>query len=184
MADSSLSSSPAMEIVSSYIPRHCRRSQRIDYHLLNDGSDDEAPTEDRIFKRPRLDGLTGTLEPITPDDSASQLDQTRSSPVESLQQTEFPVCGSSEISQRSTLSTRGRPQNDSLWAQFIMSPLPGKFWSRKGSKRPAEDRKIHAEDVTGKLPIVREQLRLPIGKIMSLNMGFSSTALMVLRMVA
>ena len=142
MADSSLSSSPAMEIVSPYIPRHCRRSQRIDYHLLNDGSDDEAPTEDRIFKRPRLEGLTGTLEPITPDDSASQLDQARSSPVESLQQTEFPVCGSSEISQRSTLSTRGRPQNDSLWAQFIMSPLPGKFWSRKGSKRPAEDRKI------------------------------------------
>lgn len=84
MADSSLSSSPVMEIVSPYIPRHCRRSQRIDYHLLNDGSDNEAPTEDRIFKRPRLDGLTGTLEPITPDDSASQLDQTRSSLVESL----------------------------------------------------------------------------------------------------
>ncbi|CAG8014111.1 unnamed protein product [Penicillium salamii] len=138
MADSSLSSSPAMEIVSPYIPRQCRRSQRIDYHLLNDGSDDEAPTKDRIFKRRRL----GTLEPITPDDSASQLDQARSSPVESLQQTEFPVCGWSEISQRSTLSTRGRPQNDSPLAQFIMSPLPGKFWSRKRSKRPAEDRKI------------------------------------------
>ncbi|KAN0085456.1 hypothetical protein V8E54_001923 [Elaphomyces granulatus] len=41
--------------------------------------------------------------------------------------------------------TRGRPQNDSLWAQLIVSPLPGKLWSRKGSKRPAEDRKIQCE---------------------------------------
>ena len=183
MADSSLSSSPAMEIVSSYIPRHCRRSQRIDYHLLNDGSDDEAPTEDRIFKRPVLDGLTGTLEPITPDDSASQLDQTRSSPVESLQQTEFPVCGSSEISQRSSLSTHDRPQDD--YGRNLSC-----FHSRansghgKGARDQPRTEKSNAEDVTGKLPILREQLRLPIGKIMSLNMGFSSTALMVLRMVA
>lgn len=128
---------------SPYVPRRSQRSQRIDYHLLNDGSDDEAPTEDRIFKRPRLNNPKESPEPITPDDSVSQLDQNRSSPVESLQQIEFPEWGSSEISQRSTLSlTRGRPQNDLLWAQFIVSPLLGKVWSRKGAKTLAKDRKI------------------------------------------
>lgn len=146
MDDSGISSSPAMDLASPYILRHSQRSQRIDYHLLNDGSDDEAPTEDRIFKRPRFNKSKESPEHITPDDSASQLEQTRSSPVESLQQTEFPDWGSSEVSQRSApSSTRGRPQNDSLWAQFIVSPLPGKLWSRKGSKRPTEDRKIQCK---------------------------------------
>ena len=135
-----------MDDNSPYVSRRSQRSQRIDYHLLNDGSDDEVPTEDRIFKRPRVNEPKVSPEPITPDDSVSQLVQNRSSPVESLQQNEFPEWGSSEISQRSTPSLpRGRPQNDSLWSQFIVSPLPGKLWSRKGAKRPAEDRKIQCK---------------------------------------
>ncbi|KAK9481454.1 hypothetical protein V1527DRAFT_479609 [Lipomyces starkeyi] len=42
------------------------------YHLLNDGSDDEAAPEDRIAKRSRSDEEHSTVEPITPDDSATQ----------------------------------------------------------------------------------------------------------------
>ncbi|GCB25497.1 hypothetical protein AAWM_08382 [Aspergillus awamori] len=118
----------------------------IDYRLLNDGSDSEAPTEARIFKRPRLNKPKESREPITSDDSVSQLDQSRSSPVESLQQDGFPEWDSSEISQHSTPSLpRGRPQNDLLWAQFIVSPLPGKVWSRRGAKAPVQDRKIQCK---------------------------------------
>ncbi|KAK5790595.1 hypothetical protein VI817_007882 [Penicillium citrinum] len=146
MTDSCIYSSPTIDDASPYISRRPQRSQRIDYHLLNDGSDDEVPTEDRNFKRPRLNRPKGSPELITPDDSISQLDQDRSSLVESVQHGEFPEWGSSEISQRSTPSLpRGRPQNDLLWSQFIVSPLPGRLWSRKGAKVPSEDRKIQCK---------------------------------------
>jgi hypothetical protein len=98
MSDSCIYSLPTMDDddASAYVPRRSQRAQRIDYHLLNDGSDSEAPTEARIFKRPRLNNPKESPEPIMPDDTVSQLDQNRSSPVESLQQNRFPEWESSK----------------------------------------------------------------------------------------
>lgn len=78
-----------MEDAYLYIPRRSQRSQRIDYHLLNNGSDDEAPPEDRIFKRPHLNKPKESPEPITPDDSVSQFNENQSASIESIPQNEF-----------------------------------------------------------------------------------------------
>ncbi|KAK9387191.1 hypothetical protein V1515DRAFT_621714 [Lipomyces mesembrius] len=48
------------------LSKRARRSQRIDYHLLNDGSDEEAASEDRTVKKTRLNL---PLEDNTPTDS-------------------------------------------------------------------------------------------------------------------
>ncbi|ODQ73397.1 hypothetical protein LIPSTDRAFT_292019 [Lipomyces starkeyi NRRL Y-11557] len=52
-----------------------QRARRLDYRLLNDGSDDEAAPEDRMVKRGRFPSPLDSSQPITPDDSASQLSQ-------------------------------------------------------------------------------------------------------------
>ncbi|KAK9250001.1 hypothetical protein V1507DRAFT_72217 [Lipomyces tetrasporus] len=69
--------------------KHPQRSQRVDYHLLNDGSDEEAPPEDRVIKRFRSNIGSGGVELITPDESASQLNQLQSSPADPSQQSEL-----------------------------------------------------------------------------------------------
>ncbi|KAK9233693.1 hypothetical protein V1525DRAFT_351432, partial [Lipomyces kononenkoae] len=119
------------------------RSQRIDYHLLNDGSDDEAAPEDRIPKRSRSDDAHSTIEPITPDDSASQLSQSEDPLVSGFQDGEFTEDGPSDTSSLCVLEPSGKkPQNQALWAQFTASPLPGKMWWPKRGKGPMEDRQI------------------------------------------
>ncbi|KAK9250545.1 hypothetical protein V1507DRAFT_377991, partial [Lipomyces tetrasporus] len=122
--------------------KHRQRSQRLDYHLLNDGSDDEAAPEDRIVKRFRSN-RAGSVE-ITQDDSASQLTQRQSSPADSSQQPELTDDGRvdrSSVSSESE-SSRKKPQNQSLWAQFDILELPGKLWWPKRGKGPIEDREI------------------------------------------
>ncbi len=47
-----------------------QQSQRIDYHLLNGGSDED-DIEDHIRNKPRLDPPLDDLELISPGDSAS-----------------------------------------------------------------------------------------------------------------
>ncbi|KAK9348636.1 hypothetical protein V1522DRAFT_455843 [Lipomyces starkeyi] len=83
--------------------KHRQRSQRLDYHLLNDGSDGEAAPEDRIVKRFRSN-RAGSVE-ITQDDSASQLTQRQSSPADSSQQPELTYDGRVD---RSSVSSRGK----------------------------------------------------------------------------
>ncbi|ODQ69413.1 hypothetical protein LIPSTDRAFT_7069 [Lipomyces starkeyi NRRL Y-11557] len=53
--------------------KRLQRARRLDYRLLNDGSDDEAAPEDRMVKRGRFPSPLDSSQPITPDDSASQL---------------------------------------------------------------------------------------------------------------
>ncbi|KAK9234806.1 hypothetical protein V1525DRAFT_391057 [Lipomyces kononenkoae] len=60
-------------MVPMYLDKRPQRSQRIDYHLLNDGSDEEAVTEDRIAKRSRSDEEHSTADTVTSDDPADQL---------------------------------------------------------------------------------------------------------------
>jgi hypothetical protein len=130
------------------IPRHSQRSERIDYHLLNDGSDEEGLLEDRIFKKPRLTAILHDTEPITPDDSASQLTQNRTPPSESPGERALSLDGLSEISQfsKQSLNALSRTQNASLWAQFDVTPLPGKlWWPKRGKRDPLEDRDIHCK---------------------------------------
>ncbi|KAK9258698.1 hypothetical protein V1519DRAFT_356565, partial [Lipomyces tetrasporus] len=101
-----------------------RHSNRIDYHLLNDGSDEEAGPEDRITKKSRLNLLVEGGEPITHNDSASQwtpssvtladstsadCPQEQSSSVEELWE-------SSRISDQS--STPLTKSQNSLWSHF------------------------------------------------------------------
>ncbi|KAJ5283460.1 hypothetical protein N7505_001440 [Penicillium chrysogenum] len=53
------------------------RAQRINYRALNDGINEEVPPEDRIIEFPSK-RARNSVEPITPDDSASQLTCARS----------------------------------------------------------------------------------------------------------
>ncbi|KAK9335536.1 hypothetical protein V1521DRAFT_439554, partial [Lipomyces starkeyi] len=118
--------------------KHRKRSQRLDYH----GSDGKAAPEDRIVKRFRSN-RAGSVE-ITQDDSASQLTQRQSSPADSSQQPELTADGRvdrSSVSSESE-SSRKKPQNQSLWAQFDILELPGKLWWPKRGKGPIEDREI------------------------------------------
>ncbi|KAK9334335.1 hypothetical protein LIPSTDRAFT_5757 [Lipomyces starkeyi NRRL Y-11557] len=114
----------------------------LDYHLPNDGSDDEAAPEDRIVKRFRSNHA-GSVQ-ITQNHSASQLTQRQSSPADSSQQPELTDDGlvdRSSVSSESE-SSRKKPQNQSLWAQFDILELPGKLWWPKRGKGPIEDREI------------------------------------------
>lgn len=54
------------------LPPRPQQSQRIDYHLLNGGSDEE-DIEDHVRKKSRLSPPPDCLESIGPEDSASQL---------------------------------------------------------------------------------------------------------------
>ncbi|KAK9234921.1 hypothetical protein V1525DRAFT_349289 [Lipomyces kononenkoae] len=130
-----------------------RQSERLDYHVLNDGSDEEAGPEDRIVKKSRLDLSTEVVEPITADDSASQLMSI--SPVP----TDFQTSDNSreetssveELPETSLVS--GEPstqldknQNLSLWSNFSVSDLPGKLWyPKRGKKGPIVDREIRCK---------------------------------------
>jgi hypothetical protein len=58
-----------------------QRSYRINYQALNDGIDEEAPLEDRIIEEPPSKKTRSSVEPITPDDSASQLILIQSPPL-------------------------------------------------------------------------------------------------------
>jgi hAT family C-terminal dimerisation region len=40
---------------------------------------------------------------------------------------------------------RRKPQNQSLWERFDVTPLPGKFWQPKRGKGPVEDREIQCK---------------------------------------
>jgi hypothetical protein len=134
-----------MEDSSISLHKRSQRSQRLDYRLLNDGSDEEAAEEDRIFKKPCLI-KADCNKPITPDESASQLSQSACPTVESHQQEEIndndnlPSDATSTIYE--AMTPQSRPLNHSLWAQFNVSPLPGKFWWPKRGKGPLEDREI------------------------------------------
>ncbi|KAK9342232.1 hypothetical protein V1522DRAFT_440429, partial [Lipomyces starkeyi] len=119
------------------------RSQGIDYHLLNDGSDDEAAPEDRIAKRYRSDEEHSTVEPITPDDTANQLSQHQDALASTSQHRESTEDGSFDTSSLCESEPSGiRTQNQILWAQFTASLLPGKMWWPKRGKGPVEDRQI------------------------------------------
>ncbi len=72
------------------LPARHQHAQRLNYHALNDGSDEEASQEDHIFKKPRLT-LQSTIdsfvsnESILPEDSASQVQPNPSMITESSQ---------------------------------------------------------------------------------------------------
>ncbi|KAK9323530.1 hypothetical protein V1517DRAFT_320103 [Lipomyces orientalis] len=62
-----------MDDISVSPSKHRQRTARIDYHLLNDGSNEEALPEDRIVKKKIRYTAPRSVELLTPDDSASQL---------------------------------------------------------------------------------------------------------------
>lgn len=133
-----------MDSSSISLQKRPQRSQRLDYRLLNDGSDEEAAEEDRIDKKRRL-RRTDHSDSITPNESASRCRS--ASPVgeshiqeESNNDDNPPSDTASAIHEAAT--SRARPLNHSLWAEFLVSPLPGKLWWPKRGKGPVEDREI------------------------------------------
>ncbi|KAK9346858.1 hypothetical protein V1522DRAFT_420665 [Lipomyces starkeyi] len=113
-----------------------QRARRLDYRLLNDGSDDEAAPEDRMVKRGRFASPLDSSEPITPDDSASQLSQDNEA---------GSLDGQSETSLDSMESSKhsAQRQNTLLWSYYNVCPIPGKLWyPKRGKKGPLLDNEI------------------------------------------
>ena len=119
------------------------RSQRIDYHLLNGGSDEEADVEDRAIKKPRLNPPSDRSGSVGPEESASQVDLHLPTPSDSVSQGNSTRSLSDALRTDKTVSqSRIKPQNQWLWRQFDITPLPGKLWRPKRSRRLLEDREI------------------------------------------
>ncbi|OJZ80149.1 hypothetical protein ASPFODRAFT_464781 [Aspergillus luchuensis CBS 106.47] len=122
MADteSQTSSNNASDCTSVELPPRPYRSQRIDYHLLNGGSDDEGDTESPITKKPRLDLASGRSESVGPGNSASQLNQELPTPSESIPDGSrtFAEGGPSYVPHA---KARIKQHNHWLWNQFHVS---------------------------------------------------------------
>ncbi len=67
-----------INILSINLPARSQRSQRLDYHVLNDGNDEGTILEDRIFKKPLLISQSDSNNTISPDDFANQSNLTTS----------------------------------------------------------------------------------------------------------
>jgi hypothetical protein len=130
-----------------------RQSERIDYHLLNDGSDEEAGPEDRIVKKLRLNLSTEGVEPLTANNSASQWISISPAPTDSQTSDTCHEETSSveELPESSGVSGESsahldKNQNLSLWSNFSVSELPGKLWyPKRGKKGPIVDREIRCK---------------------------------------
>ncbi|KAK9234610.1 hypothetical protein V1525DRAFT_391259, partial [Lipomyces kononenkoae] len=99
------------------------QSERIDYHVLNDGSDEEAGPEDRIVKKSRLDLSTESVDvnsPFPTDFQTSDNSREETSLVEELPKT-------SRVSGEPSTQL-DKNQNLSLWSNFSVSDLPGKSY--------------------------------------------------------
>lgn len=118
-----------------------QRSQRIDYHLLNGGSDEE-DIEDHIRKKPRLDPPPSRLESIDPEDSASQLHLSLPTTSESVPRGSSGSLPEAIRPYKPHIKSRIKPLNKWLWNQFRTSPLPGKQWQPRRSQQLLEDREI------------------------------------------
>ncbi|KAJ6038619.1 hypothetical protein N7460_007336 [Penicillium canescens] len=126
---------------SAELPPRPQRSQRIDYHFLNGGSDED-DIEDHIRKKPRLDSPPGRLESIGPEDSASQLHLNLPTPSESVPPGSSRCFTEAIRPYKSHRKARIKPLNQWLWNQFRVSPLPGKQWRPRRSRQLLEDREI------------------------------------------
>ncbi|KAK9489889.1 hypothetical protein V1508DRAFT_458196 [Lipomyces doorenjongii] len=122
----------------------------IDYHLLNDGSDEEAGPEDRITKKSRLNLPIEGSEPITHNDSASQWTPSYATSADSTSAdcSQEQISSVKELPESSRVSDQSstpptKSQNLSLWSHFSINSLPGKLWyPKRGKKGPIEDREI------------------------------------------
>jgi len=114
------------------LPPRPQRSQRIDYHLLNGGSDEE-DIEDHIRKKPRLDPPPDRLESIDPEHSASQLHLSLPTTLESVPRGSSRSLPEAIQPCKPHTKSRVKPLNQWLWTQFRVSPLPGKQWRPRRS---------------------------------------------------
>lgn len=114
------------------------RSQRIDYYALNGDIDEEALLEDRIIEDPSSRRICSSVEPISPEDSPSQLTSIQSPNTEEMSSDIVSVTNRPGLSPRRTM-------NQTRWAQFNSSPLPGKMWWPKRIKSPIENREVHCK---------------------------------------
>ncbi|KAK9433427.1 hypothetical protein V1505DRAFT_159489 [Lipomyces doorenjongii] len=133
MTDGRFSSSPTSQELSG-LPRRSRRE--LDYYWLNDGSDEEAESQDRL-PSPRLaaqskvdSSIDYVASNVFPEESASQL-FTDTSAADTA----------SSISQKS----RPRPATDWLWGHFNVTVVPHKQFINRRSKKLEDENEIRCQ---------------------------------------
>jgi hypothetical protein len=132
--------------------RQSQRAKRHNYHLLNDGSDNEAVDEGPPFKKPRLPPNIDAIEhrpphsdSLGPEDSASQSNQAQSLLLNAATEQSDSAQISDTESHTDTLSVSKKPKtprvgNQWLWAQFEITNLSGQSYTPRKSKKTMEDR--------------------------------------------
>ncbi|KAK9312050.1 hypothetical protein V1524DRAFT_466634, partial [Lipomyces starkeyi] len=112
--------------------------REVDYYLLNDGSDEEAESEFRIPKVPRLDSES------TIDVSVDNVAGTDVLPEESASQVLEDTSVADSTSDTSK-GSRARPITEWLWAYFTVTELPDKQFINKRSKKLEVDKEIRCQ---------------------------------------
>ena len=143
-----------------------KRAQRVDYHKLNDGTDEEASEEDRLPKKKRTlpssdhSETSGTeygdIETSGIDSGATRPAGIESGDPESVgadpgsPDSVGPDSGSPDsVGPEGSTIVIPQPSRNSpnvrhrwLWDHFSVVPLPGKLWRPKRSSKVLEDREI------------------------------------------
>jgi hypothetical protein len=143
--------------------RMLTRRKRINYRLLNGGSDDEASPEDRIIESDTVSSLRSQTEPTGVDEVLTNISDAEIMPSESASQSHLPkesstVTGNSVISYDAFPQTRPQnrqrpaPATEWLWAYFDTNVIDREWVVKKTNKRKLVDRDIrcaYVDDKTG-----------------------------------
>ena len=142
------------------VPSRPQRSQRIDYHFLNGGSDEEEDVEERVIKKPRLGLPSSCSESVESEESSSQIRQNLSTPSESLPQE------SSARSLSEALELQSHLGSPMLSHKINGSGVNLKSHHSRGNYGDQNEaggywrtEKSDAYSVVGKLQILQEQLQ-------------------------
>ncbi|KAK9253768.1 hypothetical protein V1507DRAFT_140149 [Lipomyces tetrasporus] len=134
MADERFSSSQTNVELSS-LPRSSRRE--LDYYWLNDGSDEEAESQDRLLRSPRLTAQSTVDNSI--DDVASNV-----FPEESASQLLANTSGADTVSSICRKS-RPRPATDWIWGYFSVTAVPHKQFVNRRPKKVEQEKEIRCQ---------------------------------------
>ncbi|KAK9327846.1 hypothetical protein V1520DRAFT_282650, partial [Lipomyces starkeyi] len=110
----------------------------VDYYLLNDGSDEEAESEFRIPKVPRLDSES-TID-VSVDNVAGTDVLSEESASQVLEDTSV-----ADSTSDTSKGSRARPITEWLWAYFTVTELPDKQFINKRSKKLEVDKEIRCQ---------------------------------------
>lgn len=139
------------------------RRKRINYRLLNGGSDDEASPEDRMIESDSIPSLPSQTEPTDVEEVLTNISDAEIVPSESASQSHLlkessTATGNSVISYdvfpqiRRPNHQRPAPATEWLWAYFDTTAVDREWVVKKTNKRKLMDRDIrctYVDDKTG-----------------------------------